>query len=374
MLAEIQGGGTETNPDLLDEMGRLPFKSTVNVPESTCHINVASGDAPEELGREGPDDELREGVGGDGGGVHTRTYPARNKPTHIQPVRSSSRHASQRAPTSSPMHGHSPQVRTLSLCTHPARPHVHANTPAAPRLQSRTQPRHTSPPMLPSHVPRPTTSHLTTYVAQPRPTPNQARNHSLCPHPSSHASALPAPVSSPHPIPMRAQSAPSPHTRTPAPCLTVRVHLAHIPELGREWVELLAHNRKVDPRLTARWRCSSWKARVAAVAKKKAKGGHSNTIPGLELLSLERKPPKMHVRSLMGPSHVTFAEPTKVKEYIWCKGVVEDGWQIQTDAGGGTVCGVTYRRLVPPQASLVRVSWVPRGARRVLGSGRQNDV
>ncbi|KZP29200.1 hypothetical protein FIBSPDRAFT_884990 [Athelia psychrophila] len=62
VLAEIQGGGTETNPDLLDEMGRLPFKST-------CHINVASGDAPEELGREGPDDELRKGVGGDGGGV-----------------------------------------------------------------------------------------------------------------------------------------------------------------------------------------------------------------------------------------------------------------------------------------------------------------
>lgn len=70
----------------------------------------------------------------------------------------------------------------------------------------------------PSHTPSPvahsTMSHLTTHVAQPCCAPNQARNHGFCPHPSSPASALPAPVSSLHPIPMHTQSAPSPHMCT----------------------------------------------------------------------------------------------------------------------------------------------------------------
>ncbi|KZP29758.1 hypothetical protein FIBSPDRAFT_884780 [Athelia psychrophila] len=85
-------------------------------------------------------------------------------------------------------------------------------------------------------------------------------------------------------------------------------------------------------------------------AAKKAKGGRSNMIPGLEPLSPQHKPPKMHVCSLAGPSHVTFAEPMKEKESICCEGVIEDGWWIQTDAGGGQ-CAVSH---TGDQASLVR--------------------
>ncbi|KZP29724.1 hypothetical protein FIBSPDRAFT_1038744 [Athelia psychrophila] len=74
-------------------------------------------------------------------------------------------------------------------------------------------------------------------------------------------------------------------------------------------------------------------------AAKKVKGGRSNTIPGLEPLSPEHKPPKIPVRSLTGLSHVMFAEPTKGKECIWCEAVIEDGRWIQTDAGGARGAG-----------------------------------
>ncbi|KZP18231.1 hypothetical protein FIBSPDRAFT_956406 [Athelia psychrophila] len=85
-------------------------------------------------------------------------------PAHplIQPVRSSSPHLAR-------THGYSPQVRTPSLCTHPcppARAHEHLSCTASP-------------------VAHPTTSHLTTHVAQPRRPPKHARSHDLRLHPPS---------------------------------------------------------------------------------------------------------------------------------------------------------------------------------------------
>lgn len=76
------------------------------------------------------------------------------------------------------MHGHSSQVRTPSLCAHPARPHVHANTPAAPHLLSRTQPRRASPPMSPSRVARPS-MHTAMFSARTHPAPICAPSPSL---------------------------------------------------------------------------------------------------------------------------------------------------------------------------------------------------
>ncbi|KZP03674.1 hypothetical protein FIBSPDRAFT_968791 [Athelia psychrophila] len=87
------------------------------------------------------------------------------------------------------------------------------------------------------------------------------------PAPTQPPSALPAPVSSPHLIPT-AQPAPSSHrtTRT-RPAKSVHA-------LDRATKTLFEEGPA-----------------AAAAAVKKAKGGRSNTIPGLELLSPEHKPP-----------------------------------------------------------------------------------
>ncbi|KZP22337.1 hypothetical protein FIBSPDRAFT_1018057 [Athelia psychrophila] len=205
------------------------------------------------------------------------------------------------APASSPhawTQSPSPHPRPFALAH--ARPHVHASTPAAPRLQSRTQPRRTSPPMSPSHVARPTPS--------PHPVPMLARKRPACIQPHTHTLSH----------------------RARAPCLYTRTR----PRAGQT-----ARTRPAKSVHTLDRAMETLFEEGPAAAAKKAKGGRSNTIPGLEPLSLEHKPPKMPVRSLTGLSHVMFAEPTKGKECIRCEAVIEDGRWIQTDAGGARGAG-----------------------------------
>ncbi|KZP26388.1 hypothetical protein FIBSPDRAFT_855027 [Athelia psychrophila] len=236
---------------------------------------------------------------------------------------------------------------------HPARPlispHAHQSTPAsspyawtqpsksAPRPFALNQPARTctrtSQPHLvssrapdhvaPHHPCRPATSRAQA-CTQPRspPAPIQPR------------SALPAPVSSssPHPIPARAQSAPSSHVR-PHPA---RMHPAAQPHpVSPRGCTLLvypnsaasgsnySHSTAKSTHVLDRAMETLFEEGPSPAAKK-AKRGRSNTIPGLEPLSPEHKPPKMPVRSLTGPLHVTFAEPTNETECKRCEAVIED--------------------------------------------------
>lgn len=82
----------------------------------------------------------------------------------------------------------------------------------------------------------------------------------------------------------------------------------------------------------------------------KGKSGRSNTIPGLEPLSPEHKPPKLPTRSLTGPSHVSFADAKvkKRKECVRCERVIEDGRWIQTDTGG-VLCERCWKNMYLPK-------------------------
>lgn len=85
----------------------------------------------------------------------------------------------------------------------------------------------------------------------------------------------------------------------------------------------------------------------------KGKSQRSNTIPGLEPLSPEHKPPKLPTRSLTSPSAASFEESKRSKarrkkECMRCETTIEDGRWIQTDSGG-VLCERCWKNMYLPK-------------------------